>query len=118
MPGFRRGANSDPLGEPWASVGTGGRGGGRTESGLGQPVTGVGAQFPDLSGLYAVPSGLVPGEPAAPGMNSCMHSKYKTKDRYTNWSEYDGGLAQRGDSIMWISPGAIQTWTAKPVLAD
>jgi hypothetical protein len=50
----------------------------------------------------------------ASGMNSRVHPKYKTKYRVTNWSEYDRGLVERGDITLWISPEAIQAWTAKP----
>ena len=47
-------------------------------------------------------------------MNSSAHSKYKTQYRATNWREYDEALVQRGDITLWISPGAIRAWTARP----
>ena len=50
----------------------------------------------------------------APGMNSRVHPKYKTKYRVTHWAEYDQALVERGDITLWISPGAIQAWTARP----
>ncbi|MFT7170027.1 MAG: hypothetical protein ACI80K_003172 [Paracoccaceae bacterium] len=47
-------------------------------------------------------------------MNSRVHPKYKTKYRLTNWAEYDQALVERGDITLWISPAAIQAWTARP----
>ncbi len=49
----------------------------------------------------------------APGMNSRVHPKYKTKYRVNNWAEYDRTLVQRGDVTLWISDSAISAW--KPV---
>ena len=47
-------------------------------------------------------------------MNSRVHPKYKTRYRVTNWPEYDRALVNRGDLTLWISPGAIKAWNAKP----
>jgi hypothetical protein len=47
-------------------------------------------------------------------MNSRLHSKYKTKYRVTNWSEYDQALVKRGSITLWITAEAIKGWTAKP----
>ena len=44
-------------------------------------------------------------------MKSRVHPKYKTKYRVGNWSEYDRSLVQRGDLTIWISEGAIKSWT-------
>jgi hypothetical protein len=47
-------------------------------------------------------------------MNSRVHPKYKTKNRVTNWNEYDKVLVQRGDITLWISQDAIDTWSLNP----
>ncbi len=44
-------------------------------------------------------------------MNSRVHPKYKTKNRVTNWAEYDKALVKRGDITFWISEDAIKSWT-------
>jgi len=44
-------------------------------------------------------------------MKSRVHPKYKTKHRIGNWSEYDRALVQRGNLTIWISEGAIKSWT-------
>ncbi len=47
-------------------------------------------------------------------MNSRVHPKYKTRYRVTNGSDYDRALVQRGDITLWITPGAVKAWKAKP----
>ena len=47
-------------------------------------------------------------------MKSRVHPKYKTKYRVTNWVDYDQALVKRGEITLWISPRAIQAWTARP----
>ncbi len=47
-------------------------------------------------------------------MNSRVHPKYKTKYRVSNWAEYDRALVQRGDTTLWISPDAADSWTPGP----
>ena len=47
-------------------------------------------------------------------MKSRVHPKYETRYRVTNWREYERGLVQRGDVTIWLSPGAIAGWKAKP----
>ncbi len=49
-----------------------------------------------------------------PSMNSRVHPNFKTKYRVSNWPEYDQALVQRGDLTLWISPGAVEAWSAKP----
>ncbi|MFT4543082.1 MAG: hypothetical protein ACI835_005551 [Planctomycetota bacterium] len=51
--------------------------------------------------------------PLGLGMNSRVHPTYKTKDRVTNWAEYDQSLVQRGDITLCITPAAIKAWTPK-----
>ncbi|MFT5154758.1 MAG: hypothetical protein ACI841_004766, partial [Planctomycetota bacterium] len=48
-------------------------------------------------------------------MNSRVHPNFKTKYRVTNWANYDRALVQRGDITLWITPEAINAWSAKPV---
>ena len=36
----------------------------------------------------------------------------KQKYRVTNWTEYNEGLRQRGDLIVWISDDALVLWSA------
>jgi hypothetical protein len=45
-----------------------------------------------------------------------VHPNFKTKYRVTNWAEYDKSLVQRGDITLWITPGTINAWSAKPVV--
>ncbi len=47
-------------------------------------------------------------------MKSRVHPKYKTKYRVSNWAEYDRALVQRGDTTLWISPDAADSWTPGP----
>ena len=47
-------------------------------------------------------------------MNSRVHPNHKTKYRATNWAEDDQALVERGNITIWISPGAIKAWSAKP----
>ena len=41
-----------------------------------------------------------------------MHPTYKTKYRVTNWAEYDRAHVNRGNLTLWISPEAIEAWSA------
>ena len=43
-------------------------------------------------------------------MHSRVHPTYKTKYRVANWASYDRALVERGDSTLWVSPEAIDTW--------
>ena len=45
---------------------------------------------------------------------SKVHPTYKTKDRVTNWSEYDRALVRRGDLTIWFTPAALRAWTPLP----
>lgn len=36
----------------------------------------------------------------------------KKKYRVTNWSEYNEGLRQRGDLMVWIDEDALDLWSA------
>ena len=47
-------------------------------------------------------------------MKSRVHPKYKTRYRMANWREYEQGLLQRGNVTVWLSPGALKAWNAKP----
>ena len=47
-------------------------------------------------------------------MKSLVHPKYKTRNRVTNWREYERRLVQRGDVTVWLSPEALDAWKAKP----
>ena len=44
----------------------------------------------------------------SPDMNSRVHPKYKTRNRVTNWAEYDQALVQGGDLTPRISLDAIK----------
>ncbi len=46
-------------------------------------------------------------------MKSRSHPKHKSKCRVTYWAEYDQVLVQRGDITLWISEGALGSWTPK-----
>ncbi len=45
---------------------------------------------------------------------SRVHPPYKTKYRVSNWASYNKALVDRGSLRLWISPGAIANWNAKP----
>lgn len=45
---------------------------------------------------------------------SRVHPPYKTKYRVTNGASYNETLVRRGNLRLWISPGAIANWSAKP----
>jgi hypothetical protein len=47
-------------------------------------------------------------------MKSRVHPKFKTKYRINNWAEYDRALVQRGHITLWISDGAVETWSPAP----
>ena len=49
-----------------------------------------------------------------PTKRSRVHPKYKTKDRVTNWAEYDRGLVDRGDLTLWISEDTIKAPRREP----
>ena len=41
-------------------------------------------------------------------------AKYVKKPyKFSNWSEYDKSLKQRGSLTIWISEGAIKSWNSK-----
>ena len=42
--------------------------------------------------------------------SSLVHPKYKTKYSVKNWSEYEQGLRNRGDVMIWFSEDAIAAW--------
>ena len=42
--------------------------------------------------------------------SSLVHPKYKTKYSVKNWSEYEQGLRNRGDIMIWFSEDAIAGW--------
>ena len=46
---------------------------------------------------------------------SRVHPNYKTQYRVGNWPSYDASLVQRGNLNIWISPGALKNWNARPV---
>lgn len=43
-----------------------------------------------------------------------VHPPFKTKYRVDNWPAYDRALVDRGSLTFWISPEAIEAWSAKP----
>ena len=45
---------------------------------------------------------------------SKVHPDYKTKYKVRNWASYDQALVQRGDLTIWLSPTALEAWTALP----
>jgi transposase len=45
---------------------------------------------------------------------STVHPGYKTKYKVRNWASYDRALVQRGDLTIWLSPTALEAWTALP----
>jgi hypothetical protein len=53
-------------------------------------------------------------------MRSRVHPKYKTKNRVSNWAEYDRALVQRGSITLWISEGrkrsfrVVASWKPAP----
>ena len=42
--------------------------------------------------------------------SSLVHPKYKTKYSVKNWPEYEQGLRNRGDVMIWFSEDAIGDW--------
>lgn len=42
--------------------------------------------------------------------SSLVHPKYKTKYRVKNWREYERGLRERGDVMIWFSGEAAAKW--------
>jgi hypothetical protein len=48
---------------------------------------------------------------AEPHTRPTRHPTYTTAYRVTNWRAYDESLRDRGDSTLWISQEAIDTWT-------
>ena len=42
--------------------------------------------------------------------SSLVHPKYKTKYSVKNWPEYEQGLRDRGDVMVWFSEEAIAAW--------
>ncbi len=42
--------------------------------------------------------------------SSFVHPNYKTKYAVTNWQEYEHGLRNRGDIMIWFSEDAIGGW--------
>ncbi len=47
---------------------------------------------------------------------SKVHPGYKTKYKVRNWASYDQALVRRGDLTIWLSPAALEAWTALPSL--
>lgn len=45
---------------------------------------------------------------------SRVRPKYKTKYHIANWPDYDRSLVERGNITLWLSPGAMAAWNAKP----
>src|SRR5450830_758144 len=44
----------------------------------------------------------------------CRHHIPKMKFSVRNWAEYDAALRARGSLTMWVTPEAIDCWTAQP----
>ena len=42
--------------------------------------------------------------------SSLVHPKYKTKYSVKNWPEYEQGLRNRGDVMIWFSEDAVAGW--------
>ena len=42
--------------------------------------------------------------------SSLVHPKYKTKYSVKNWPEYEQGLRNRGDVMVWFSEEAVAAW--------
>ena len=46
--------------------------------------------------------------------SSFVHPNYKTKYAVTNWQEYEHGLRNRGDIMIWFSEDAIGRLDSSP----
>ena len=49
-------------------------------------------------------------------MKSKVHPNYKSRYKVRNWASYDQALVRRGDLTLWLSPAAVEAWTALPSL--
>ena len=45
--------------------------------------------------------------------SSLVHPHYKTEYRVRNWPQYERGLRDRGDVMVWFSEDAIANWFSK-----